>query len=56
MLDPVIEFLSEKVGMAIHESWVWFNSLSREEWTIVLGVGCVLGFIIIQGLGKKHRV
>ncbi len=55
-LDPVFEYLGAQIGVVLRAAWIWFNALSREEWTIVLGTCCLAGFAIIRGLGKKHRV
>jgi hypothetical protein len=31
------------------ETWAWFNSLSREEWLVVLAVVCACGFVCMLG-------
>ena len=28
--------------------WVWFSTLSREEWLIVLAVTCAVGFLLVK--------
>lgn len=33
--------------------WVWFDSLNREEWLLVLGVCCAVGFLMMKGWGKR---
>ena len=35
--------------------WQWFNSLTREEWVVVLGVVCVMGFFCMLGYGSRSK-
>lgn len=56
MLDPLFEFIGTHVSDITGRMWSWFSSLSLEEWTIVLAVCCLTGFLIIRGLGTKSRI
>lgn len=50
-------YLSEKIGEGISwvasSGWSWFGSLSREEWVVVLAVGCACGFLCLRGFGSR---
>lgn len=49
--------IGEKIGdgcsYLLSSGWHWFNSLSREEWIVVLGVACVCGFLCLRGFGSR---
>lgn len=34
-------------------TWNWFNTLSREEWMLVLGVSAACGFLCMKGFGSR---
>jgi hypothetical protein len=36
-------------------TWAWFNSLSREEWVVVLAVACACGFLCMKGFGSRSN-
>ena len=36
------------------ETWNWFNSLSREEWLVVLIVVCAGGFVSLLGFQSRR--
>lgn len=33
--------------------WIWFDSLSREEWLIVLAACCAAGFMMLKSWGRR---
>jgi hypothetical protein len=35
--------------------WQWFNGLDREEWVVVLGAVCVMGFFCMLGYGSRSK-
>jgi hypothetical protein len=35
--------------------WQWFNSLTREEWVVVLAVVSVMGFLCMLGYGSRSK-
>jgi hypothetical protein len=41
------------VGSRVHDLWMWFNALSREEWLIVLAACCAVGFLFLKGGGQR---
>lgn len=47
--ETASQYVSGKMG----DLWVWFDSLNREEWLIVLAACCVVGFILVKGLGRR---
>ncbi len=49
-------FIRETFAEGVHQIWRWFSSLSQEEWMIVLGTASLLGFLVVRGLGTRHRV
>ncbi len=52
-MDYVGEQLGGFFAYLLSGSWAWFNSLSREEWVVVLGVACVCGFLCLRGFGSR---
>lgn len=52
-MSTVFEYLNEKSADALNASWLWFAQLSREEWIVVLGVCCALGFLCMRGYGSR---
>lgn len=52
-MDAVQDAIFSWFGSATGETWNWFNSLSREEWVVVLGVGAALGFLCMRGLTTR---
>lgn len=36
-------------------TWNWFNTLSREEWMLVLGVAAACGFLCMRGFGSRNN-
>lgn len=34
-------------------AWTWFDSLSREEWLVVLAACCAGGFLFLKSWGHK---
>lgn len=47
--DYATKFTSDNIASL----WVWFDSLSREEWLVVLAVCCASGFLFLRGWGKR---
>ena len=42
------------VRTGVGRTWNWFNTLSKDEWMIVLAVGCLLGMLMLRGMGKRR--
>lgn len=55
-IDSTKQFIHESVSGVAHQIWLWFSSLSQEEWMIVLGAASLIGFLVVRGLGSRHRV
>ncbi len=36
-------------------TWDWFNTLSRDEWILVLGVAAACGFLCMRGFGSRNN-
>ncbi len=36
-------------------TWDWFNTLTREEWVLVLGVAAACGFLCMRGFGSRSN-
>lgn len=51
----VTEYVGEKFNNALGDSWRWFTLLSREEWVVVLAVGCAAGFLCMRGYGSRNN-
>ena len=47
--ETASRFAAEKTS----DLWVWFDSLSREEWLIVLATCCALGFLFLKSWGRR---
>lgn len=47
--DYVITFGRER----LRDAWIWFDTLSREEWLVVLAVCCAIGFLFLKGMGRR---
>ena len=40
----------------LDRGWVWFSTLSREEWLVVLAVTCAIGFVLVRSnFGIKNQ-
>lgn len=52
-MDIVYTTVMGWVDSAIGSTWGWFNSLSREEWVVVLGVAAACGFLCMRGFSAK---
>lgn len=38
------------------KAWIWFSTLNREEWMIVLTVTCLIGFVLVRtGFGIRNQ-
>jgi hypothetical protein len=35
-------------------TWHWFNTLTREEWMVVLIAVCACGFVALLGFGARR--
>ena len=38
------------------ETWNWFNSLTPQEWFLVLGIIASLGFLCMRGYGRRGNL
>lgn len=47
--DDAFDFIRERLS----DAWVWFDTLSREEWLIVMAVCCAIGFLFLKGWGQR---
>ena len=47
--DSAITFARER----FRDLWFWFDTLSREEWLIVMAVCCAIGFLFLKGFGSR---
>ena len=41
------------VGHRLRDLWVWFDTLSREEWLVVMAVCCAIGFLFLKGWDQR---
>lgn len=55
-IDSTKQFIHDSVSGVVQQVWIWFSSLSQEEWMIVLGAASLVGFLVVRGLGTRHRV
>lgn len=37
----------------LHSSWTWVNSLSYQEWFVLLAVTTLCGFFCMRGYGSR---
>ncbi|MEN1681885.1 MAG: hypothetical protein AAGJ46_20075 [Planctomycetota bacterium] len=54
-MSTIIEFVSETWSECYDSGWAWFAALNREEWLVVLAVGCLLGFLCMRGFGSRSN-
>lgn len=47
--DFAIRFVYDRAG----DMWVWFDSLNRQEWLIVLAACCAVGFLFLKSWGHR---
>ncbi len=55
-LQAAQQYIQESIATGLQQGWNWFSSLSQEEWMIVLGVVSLIGFLLVRGLGTRHRI
>lgn len=48
-----MQYVFEKLNTASAETWNWFNTLTRDEWMIVLVLVTALGFLCMRGYGSR---
>lgn len=46
-------YATKFIGDKVDDLWVWFDSLSREEWLIVLAACCAVGFLFLKSWGHR---
>lgn len=51
-----MQFLIERINDAPGDAWAWFNSLTRDEWMIVLAITAALGFSCMFGFGNRKNL
>jgi hypothetical protein len=54
-MADLIQRIYEQGSHATGDVWQWFDSLTREEWVVVLGVVSVLGFLCMLGYGSRSK-
>lgn len=54
MIEQIKTDLYHRIHSGVDQSWNWFNTLSQEEWLVVLMVTCACGFLCIRGFGGKR--
>lgn len=55
-MDIVYDKLSEWLDAFMGGTWHWFNTLSREEWMVVLAVGAAGGFLCMRGFTSRSNL
>ena len=50
-----INSVGDWIQLVLIQSWQWFNSLSYQEWFVVLGITAMAGFICMRGFGSRGR-
>lgn len=53
-MGSFFEDIYYRAAEAPSQTWDWFNGLNREEWTVVLIVVCVAGFVSLLGFQGKR--
>ena len=46
--------LWDRANSAPDDTWLWFNSLNREEWLVVLVITCSCGFLAMLGFRSNR--
>ena len=41
---------------SINDTWNWLNSLSYQEWFLLLGIVAASGFLCMRGYGSRGRL
>jgi hypothetical protein len=54
-MSDIVERAVDQGYQVSGDIWQWFNSLTREEWVVVLGVVSVLGFLCMLGYGSRSK-
>jgi hypothetical protein len=54
-MSEIVERFYAQGSNVTGDVWQWFNSLTREEWVVVLGVVSVLGFLCMLGYGSRSK-
>ncbi|HEY4234771.1 MAG TPA: hypothetical protein VGM76_15155 [Lacipirellulaceae bacterium] len=54
-MSGIVERFCTQSANVSGDVWQWFNSLTREEWVVVLGVTSVLGFLCMLGYGSRSK-
>lgn len=54
-MDKVYDKISEWFDAFMGGTWHWFNTLSREEWFVVLAVVAACGFMCMRGLTSRSN-
>ncbi|MEQ8846656.1 hypothetical protein [Botrimarina sp.] len=47
--EPIVKFVQDRIG----QTWIWFDTLSRGEWLIVLASCCAMGFLLLKSRGHR---
>ena len=53
-MDLIFDYFDRWWDSGKGASWRWFNSLSTDEWIIVLGVTFAVGMLMLRGMGKRR--
>ena len=51
-MNAVFDWFQEQ----LHETWVWFNRLSQDEWLALLAVVACLGFLCMRGYRGRGNI
>ncbi|MCO6043408.1 hypothetical protein NG895_05770 [Aeoliella sp. ICT_H6.2] len=54
-MDNFYNKISEWFEAFMGGTWNWFNTLSREEWVVVLAVVAACGFLCMRGYGSRSN-
>jgi hypothetical protein len=52
----IVTIASDWFQVLLHDTWNWFNSLSYQEWFLVLGIIASLGFLCMRGYGSRSSL
>lgn len=51
-----IDQATDVIQSLLHEAWVWFNQLDKQEWMVLLALVAGLGFLCMRGFSGRGNI
>lgn len=52
-MQPYFDYVMDCYLSLMNSTWIWFATLTREEWLVVLSAATAIGFICMKGFGSR---